>query len=259
MAPTIDIIRHAQAVHNVQGCHVRDPPLTVQGRRECAVLFYNFPYKDKITDFIASPLRRAVETALLGIGPAIAPKKVILMPELQEVCAMPSSTGSPAYDLQSEFGNMVDLTYLRPDWYLKGPGTEFEPEWRKVEFRARKMRLWLREVVARNAPADAHIIIVTHGEFAHWLTKDFSGVFPGRNSGWANAEFRSYQFEEPDGEDREATLVETKESQERRLGHLFSYPSPVEEEMLKDNAIRQVQKHARRAEEWDSVRNAIIS
>lgn len=37
-------------------------------------------------------------------------------------------------------------------------------------------------------------------------------------TGWANCEYRSYQFADPTGDDEDAALLETKESWQRRQG-----------------------------------------
>ena len=55
-----------------------------------------------------------------------------------------------------------------------------------------------------------------HGQFLHYLTEDWVdyGNVPGTS--WRNTEFRSYTF--VDGDEDNASIIETNESKERRKG-----------------------------------------
>ncbi|KAI1475108.1 histidine phosphatase superfamily [Daldinia eschscholtzii] len=227
MAPIIDIVRHAQALHNIQGGHIRDPELTSQGLIESRYLSDRFPYGHNVTHILSSPLRRAVTTALIGIVPTVDRRiKVQLFPELQEVNASPSSTGIPKSELATHYTvnkHRLDMSLLSEDWYHKGSNTRYAPSISKVDARARaaRMYLWRLARYAFEAGDDnAHIVAVTHGEFAHWLTGDFRGVAADRNTGWANAEFRSYRFRNFIAtECHDPQLIETTESLTRRGGY----------------------------------------
>ncbi|OTA88702.1 hypothetical protein M434DRAFT_398946 [Hypoxylon sp. CO27-5] len=220
MAPTIDIIRHAESYHNLIGPEIPDPTITHRGERQCEALRQKYPFGDKVAYIISSPLRRAIETALKAIKPLVDDAvELILLPELQEINASPSSTGSSKVALQFLYKGL-DLSALSDDWHLKGSDTPFAPNVEKVEARAKVARNWLRMLALKlveDGNEDAHIVVVTHGEFAHWLTDDFIGVDYGRNSGWYVCEFRSYRFlklDAPEAEDVE--MVETHESLRRR-------------------------------------------
>ncbi|KAI0121489.1 phosphoglycerate mutase-like protein [Hypoxylon sp. NC0597] len=220
MAPTIDIIRHAESYHNLIGPDIPDPPITRRGEKQCEHLRQIYPYGDKVAYIVSSPLRRAIDTALIAIKPLVGDElELILRPELQEVNASPSSTGSTKEQLQASY-NTLDMSALSDDWYIKGSDTPFAPNVEKVEARAKVARIWLRMLarkVVESGNEDAHIVVVTHGEFAHWLTDNFIGVDYGRNSGWSVCEFRSYQFTNLDApETEDVPLVETQESLERR-------------------------------------------
>ncbi|RYO79429.1 hypothetical protein DL766_006867 [Monosporascus sp. MC13-8B] len=256
MGPTIDIVRHAEAFHNIMGGGVRDPSLTPRGKMQCQNLALQFPYRDRVAHVVASPMRRTIETALLGLGAVLAQgKKITPLPELQEVNSSPSSTGSPADTLRAEYGDAVDLSRLDNDWYRKGSNTEFTPNPAKVEARARRARVWLREL-AHTVAADAHIVVVTHGEFVHWLADDFAGVSVRSNTGWYNAEFRSYEFANRDGGDTEAALIETATSRERR-GRTASLRNPSNNAESKNTAALRVRQYAVIAEEleWEDVQD----
>ncbi|KAI2617352.1 histidine phosphatase superfamily [Hypoxylon sp. NC1633] len=253
MAPTIDIFRHAIANHNIHGSHIPDPSLTECGLEQCVSLYTYYPFAGKVSRIISSPLRRTIETAILGVKPMVRDDiKIELMPELQEVNASPSSTGSPVEDLSRCYGKVVDLTTLGDFWYRKGPETPFAPDPEKVEARAlvarRKIRDVARSAVASGNP-DTHIAVVTHGEFAHWLTDDFVGVSERHNSGWANLEFRSYKFITLDESDRQARLVEKVGSRARR-GVMINAPVYAPHmELLRGIAWSRVMLYAEEARE----------
>ncbi|KAI1472053.1 histidine phosphatase superfamily [Daldinia caldariorum] len=226
MAPIIDIIRHAQALHNLQGGHIKDPELTSRGLIECQQLRADYQFGPKVTHILSSPLKRATTTALVGILPTVDPRiKVQLLPELQEVNASLSSTGIPKSELAVHYTrdkNRLDMSLLDEDWYRKGSNTFFAPVVSKVYARARaaRMCLWrLARYAMEAGDDDAHIVAVTHGEFAHWLTGDFRGVSMSRNTDWRNAELRSYRFQNIiAAEPHDPQLVETMDSAAKRGG-----------------------------------------
>lgn len=86
MPPTIDIIRHAESYHNVADAGYPDPPITHKGRRQCETLRQEYPFGDKVTHIVSSPLRRAIETAVIAIQPIVNKHvQITLRPELQEI------------------------------------------------------------------------------------------------------------------------------------------------------------------------------
>ncbi|KAI4869022.1 phosphoglycerate mutase-like protein [Hypoxylon rubiginosum] len=259
MAPTIDIIRHAEAYHNLFGPHVRDPGITpIGGEQGCASLRKKYPHADDVIFIISSPMRRCIETALRGIAPLLDEGQgiVSLLPDLQEVNASPSGTGSPLSKLVDTYGENLEKETVPEDWYVKGPDTKNAPDPDKVEVRAWRARQSIRRatrIAARHHP-DAHVVVVTHGEFAHWLTQDFAGITNNRNSAWWPAEFRSYRFADLQytGDDDDATLVEidTPESLERRENYLPAADTEERKALQKQIAVLHVQGHARMAEMW---------
>jgi broad specificity phosphatase PhoE len=105
-------------------------------------------------------------------------------------------------------------------WNDKSKGTRWEPEMKALEKRAREARVWLRELGKKKGDTkeeEAHIVVVTHGGFLHFLTQDWDGMKLDKGTGWDNTEWRVYEFVE---EGDEARLGETKESYRARRGSM---------------------------------------
>lgn len=215
-------VRHAQGYHNLNTANhsLPDPSLTPLGEQQCATLSKAFPHSSLITHLVASPLRRTLYTALLSFPSAVASgKKVLALPELQETSDLPCDTGSDPAKLKEEFGveGKVDLSLVHEGWNNKKG--KWSPSASAIEARARQARLFLRDLGAQAAEkenGDQHIVVVTHGGYLHYFTEDWDGHEKFTGTGWANTEFRSYEF--VDGEEENAGLVETKESRDRRKG-----------------------------------------
>lgn len=123
MAPILHCIRHAQGYHNLsregEDCEqYPDPDLTKRGREQCERLRDDFPYHDQIDFIMASPIRRTIQTALIGLAPAIENKglKILLTPRAQETSSKPSDTGSSLSKLKEEFGNKIDTRRMVNAW-----------------------------------------------------------------------------------------------------------------------------------------------
>ncbi|KAI9709408.1 MAG: hypothetical protein M1812_007685 [Candelaria pacifica] len=105
-------------------------------------------------------------------------------------------------------GRKVDLGLVEEGWDNKKGKWAPSPE--AITARARETRLWLR------AREENEIVLVTHGGFLHYLTEDWTGSTKFQGTGWENTEFRTYTFSS--SEDDNASLIETDESRERRIG-----------------------------------------
>ncbi|TVY59116.1 putative phosphatase SPAC5H10.03 [Lachnellula cervina] len=223
MAKTyLHLVRHAQGYHNLTTANhtLPDPSLTPLGESQCATLAQTFPHHALITHLVASPLRRTIYTCLLSFPHEVASgKKVLALPELQETSDLPCDTGSDPKKLLEEFGRdgKVDLSLVHEGWNSKKG--KWSPSASAIESRAREARLYLRtlgtEAVAKTNE-DQHIVVVTHGGYLHYFTEDWDGHEKFTGTGWANTEYRDYEF--VDGEETNAGLVETQESRERRMG-----------------------------------------
>ncbi|KAI0541979.1 histidine phosphatase superfamily [Xylaria digitata] len=220
MAPVIHLVRHAQGYHNLshENQWIRDPDLTDLGKKQCEELCKNFPYHDKITHLFASPIRRTIFTCQFSFAPAVTGgKKIVALQDTQEVSLYPCDVGSDVEPLKKEFGDLVDFTLLTDDWNKKTPDSKYHPDPQKLEARARDARLWLREFL-KDVSDDAHVVLVTHGGILHFITEDWSGLNPGRGTGWENTEYRSYEFADKTRQDPNASLAELPESLNRRRG-----------------------------------------
>ncbi|RDL37050.1 Phosphoglycerate mutase-like protein [Venustampulla echinocandica] len=225
MAKTyLHLVRHAQGFHNLNAANhsLPDPDLTPLGEKQCETLSQIFPYHSKITHLIASPLRRTLYTALLSFPAAVkAGHKLLAVPELQETSDLPCDTGSSPAALKAEFeGNPkwnVDLSRVQEGWNVKTG--KYAPTASAISSRALEARLFLRSLASQSSQAasgeDVHIVVVTHGGYLHYFTEDWDGESKFCGTGWANTEFRSYEFSGGE-EDENAGLRELEESRERR-------------------------------------------
>ncbi|OAA70271.1 phosphoglycerate mutase family protein [Cordyceps fumosorosea ARSEF 2679] len=223
MPPTIHLVRHAQGYHNlcVENETMRDPDLTPLGEQQCLDLRASFPYHDKLTRLVASPMRRTLWTCTRAFGPddGGAPYPIVALDTLQELSDLPSDTGSSVAALSAEFdaARVVDLSQVRDGlWTDKLGDTPFEPTKDKIEARAREARRSLRELAGLST--EDHVAVVTHGAFLHFLTDEFQDIPNGNATSWKNCEYRSYQFVDLTGADEDAAIVETDESWQRRRG-----------------------------------------
>ena len=62
------------------------------------------------------------------------------------------------------------------------------------------------------------IVVVTHGGYLHYFTEDWEGNEKFTGTGWANTEYRSFEFVDASFKDEAASLVETIESRVKRSG-----------------------------------------
>jgi broad specificity phosphatase PhoE len=209
----IHIIRHGQSISNIlpYDVSVKDPILTSTGRQQAEALGKVF--RSPIDLIVCSPLRRAVYTALYAFGDILkaSSKRIVTLPELQELSKYPCDTGSPLNDLEVEFrGFPVDLSLVQRSWDSKEG--YWSPTERRSLQRVKEARRWLRDRPEQN------IVVIGHGHCIQLLTEEGSFhdirdglVWPG----WENTEYRSYHFD-PKSEGDEARLTETKESLKRR-------------------------------------------
>ncbi|KAL7276399.1 hypothetical protein RUND412_000603 [Rhizina undulata] len=197
----LTLVRHGQAHHNVdQKYYLHDPYLTELGEIQCETLPERFPDEPPVDLLVSSPLKRTLQTTILGFRDDIARGVVVeVLPELQETMDLPCDTGSSREEIEND--PQFQGVKLKGRW---------APTPAALRKRARDARRWLRD------RPETHVVAVLHGGFLHYLTEDWSGHNDLPGTGWSNTEFRTYHYLE--GEDENATIVETEESRERRRG-----------------------------------------
>jgi broad specificity phosphatase PhoE len=232
MSVRLHLVRHAQGFHNLNTANhsLPDPDLTPLGEAQCATLSTVFPAAfpqsgaPKITHLVASPLRRTLYTCILSFPAEVQRGLVITaLPELQETSAEPCDTGSEPAKIIEEFGSKVDFRLVKPGWNSKKG--KWSPASSALRTRAQEARVFLRNMAqeaqraaAAGAEKNVDIVVVTHGGYLHHFTEDWSDYTDTMGTGWANTEFRSYEFVDVNGGDERASVVETGESRERRKG-----------------------------------------
>ncbi|KAI0972039.1 histidine phosphatase superfamily [Xylaria arbuscula] len=205
MPPRIHVIRHAQALHNVnQDFSHHDPELTELGYQQCKAAAKELESLDKIELILASPLQRTIQTAL-ALFPAYTEsnKRITLLPQLQEVGNTRSDTGNSREYLENKYGAVLEYSFITPDWTEKGGESPYAP--RLAEKRARTTRLLIRDIAQRYAHRDVNIVVISHGNYLRLLTQD--------DAFFKNVEMRTYTF---DPVSSEGNLLETTCSITRR-------------------------------------------
>ncbi|KAI0408493.1 histidine phosphatase superfamily [Xylaria palmicola] len=212
MAPTIHVIRHAQAQHQInQDYTLRDTELTPLGIEQSKALAGEIAKLD--IDFVyASPLRRSIMTAFVAFAIYSQSRPIFLFPDLQEVSDNPVDIGHTQSELEAEFGtDHFDYLMVEPGWTDKHPWSRYSPI--NVENRARDARVLLRKLAeAVTSKPNPNIAVVSHGNFIWELTKSSDTPF------FRNTEIRSYQFDPSRPDDADAELIETASSIARRGG-----------------------------------------
>ncbi|KAI1329641.1 phosphoglycerate mutase-like protein [Xylariaceae sp. FL0255] len=181
MAPTIILIRHAQALHNVNDdWGIFDPALTEKGIEQCqsleAQLGKDFPYSKEKCRIVVSPSTRTLQTVRHSLQWLIDHGvPVDVRAEWQESTAKPCDTGSERSKIEREWPDF-DFSNLDPVYPQKtglyGPSEE------SVQTRAAVERQWLSK------QADECIVVVTHSGFLR-------RVVPGAR--FKNVEYRKYE------------------------------------------------------------------
>ncbi|KAB8302472.1 hypothetical protein EYC80_005878 [Monilinia laxa] len=217
MSPTIILIRHAQALHNVshkaRNYQLHDPALTDLGfGTQCdelaRFLENDVPLAQKIDLIVVSPMRRTLQTAQQGLGWLIKRGvPVILRPEWQENSDKPCDTGTPIELMAKEWPQF--------DWSTVDP---LFPEKSGI-YGYSKAALTERGITARKwlqQRPEKVIAVVSHSAFLRTCIS---------YRHYANADYRIFDFADGDGQTN-AELVEW-EVTESRGGGLGKSPKGV--------------------------------
>lgn len=209
MSPrAVHFIRHAEGYHNQQHNEkIPDPDLTPKGQGQCKELSKKFPHFDRVDLVCASPIRRTIQTALISMEPWLQSGKQIILalPLAQEATSEPANTPSDVERLKKEYGEVVDFERcldLYTDFNTKKG--MWAPDGGSLKARALELRRFLRD------SPEQEIVVVSHGDFLHYVSGDLDENDKQANGDWENCEFRSFRFHPVDHED--ALLQETGES-----------------------------------------------
>lgn len=156
-----------QAKSNVDPAarHFLDPELTSEGIKQAHELGLTFPFHDRVERVFASPLQRALHTALVAFGgKSDKSNKIIALPTAQETSNAPCDTGHDIDVLEKLFpGTKIDYRYLGQDWNSKtGP-------WSQDDSAVKERATSLRDFLAGRP--EREVVLVTHGFFLHFLTE----------------------------------------------------------------------------------------
>ncbi|KAJ7766607.1 phosphoglycerate mutase-like protein [Mycena metata] len=167
----IHILRHGQAIHNVQrGYPLRDPPLTAQGLAEARAVSLSFQ-PDLI---ICSPMTRTIQTALATFPHLLAqnPASLEIWPDLREAHDAVCNQGVSRAKMAAAFPQ-VDFSRCSEEWDYEVHSAEAATR------RAKRVRAALAERTERNT------LLVGHRGFIDYLVA---------GPRFSNCELRSYTF-----------------------------------------------------------------
>ena len=198
----ISFIRHAESTHNIPPYDVRqrDPYLSERGRAQAEALGQQFPNIESVDLVVCSPMKRAIQTAVVAFGDHIRAQKkeIVALPELQELSAKPCDTGSSLAELLTEFREEpLDLSLVPHDWDSKD--RLWSPTELRTLARMARARAWLRERPEQN------IVVIGHAHCLQLLVRDAPAEL--ENDGiheirlgmlpvWRNCELRTFAIDE---------------------------------------------------------------
>ncbi|EMR80816.1 putative phosphoglycerate mutase protein [Botrytis cinerea BcDW1] len=230
MPPTIILIRHAQALHNVSNkahnYELHDPALTGLGfGTQCDELASHLenevPLAREIDLIVVSPMRRTLQTAQQVLGWLMkGGVPVILRPEWQESSNKPCDTGTPIEIMEKEWPQF-DWSAVDPLFPAKSGLYEYSKD--ALTRRGVAARKWLQQ------RPEKVIAVVSHAAFLRTCVSFRQ---------YANADYRIFDFADDDRQES-AELVEREvtESNGGGLGKsakgvfgmtINDYPSEIE-------------------------------
>lgn len=211
MPPTLVLIRHAQAEHNVSSdWSIRDAPLTELGKQQCLELqesLKNSEVGNQVERIIVSAQRRTLQTATIGLDWLIK-KGVPVIPSAlwQENSDKPCDTGSPLDVISSEFPQ-YDFSSVDPSFPDKTTNLSSNPyafTQRAIFARGQSA---LRELYSR---PEKVIAVVSHSGFLRTAVA---------NRMFFNADWRVFTFDkEEEGRGGMLGLRESEETEKKGGG-----------------------------------------
>ncbi|KIN03961.1 hypothetical protein OIDMADRAFT_26594 [Oidiodendron maius Zn] len=214
---TIHFIRHAHAAHNIKNLleaySIQNPALTPFGHTQCELVLKTFPFMDKVTHVLCSPLTRALETALESFKPLYERGlQIVAWTQLLETGNGPTNRGDSISDLRKKMkGLPVDLQYINEGWEKVPNKSADGPARAKSVMITLHNFCQLASRFGENVDRpDVDLLVVSHGTFLRNLIR-------GRPR-FLNCQVRSCEFateEQAKGGSKHFDLVETAESKAR--------------------------------------------
>lgn len=158
--------------------------------------------------------------------------KILALPLAQEATDKPANTPSSIDKLQKEYGSIVDF-HRCLDVYVDYDSKKgrWSPEDKSLKTRALELRKFLRD------REEEEIVVVSHGDFLHYVSGDVDEEGNQLKGWWTNTECRSYRFF-PVGHE-EALLEETEESVRMRGARgKGEVQGSAKEEARKDEGVK---------------------
>ncbi|RDW57853.1 phosphoglycerate mutase family protein [Aspergillus mulundensis] len=183
MAFRLHVVRHAEAAHNPNhDTTILDPPLTAKGIHQCTNLNRSFRFKSEVGLVVASPLRRTIQTALLGFqdtldtsyyaagtGGVRGGAKFHLEADLQAHSDRNCDTGSTELVLRAEFPQLPWDTFGLDPLFPKKDGL-YAPDMESLRRRGLRVQRYLAEIFRELENTDRRdIVVVVHGGFMRFL------------------------------------------------------------------------------------------
>ncbi|GAB1316418.1 hypothetical protein MFIFM68171_06628 [Madurella fahalii] len=223
MPPTLILVRHAQALHNVDNklphYNIHDPLLSELGREQCQKLNEKLsprlgPHDLNVGLIIVSPMRRTIETALLSFPELIASGiPIIAHADWQENSDQPCDIGSPLDSLKLEFPQ-VDFSQVDPVFpdKLSPAGARYAHNRQAILVRGQAV---LRELFSRPEKA---VLVVSHSGF---LRTGVTGHY------FMNADYRIFEFDTSRGTDVPVALRQWEETVSGGMGWSWDHTVPL--------------------------------
>ncbi|KAK3935539.1 histidine phosphatase superfamily [Diplogelasinospora grovesii] len=219
MPPTLILVRHAEALHNVDKDYsIPDPELSEKGRQQCIALkeslMPRIPDELDVGLIVVSPMKRTIETALLAFPELIERGiPIVAHADWQETTAKPCDTGSSLESLAAEFPQ-IDFSKVDPVWPDKTSpaGTKYMHSKQAILARGQSA---LADLYDRPEKA---IIVVSHSGF---LRQGVTGCW------WINADYRIFDFEEHKQPEDQYVLKEWESTRNGGLGWSWEERVPL--------------------------------
>ncbi|BCR82946.1 phosphoglycerate mutase family protein [Aspergillus chevalieri] len=196
MAFRLHVVRHAEGIHNPKhDISILDPPLTPKGVQQSERLSQIFPFNDNVGLVITSPLKRTLQTTLIGFQQTLDGKyypetagsgqpdgaRLLLSPDIQAHSARLCDTGSDQAILQSEFPHLP-WDELAFDPVFPAKEELYAPDREALVERGRSFQRFLKKEFVALDSGRPDIVVVSHGGFMKHIIPNEKLAFD--QAGW---------------------------------------------------------------------------